>query len=337
MDSRRLVSDAQPVTTKHLHALFPRLTEMVIAGYVIPLGAALVEFSITTPPRISAFLAQLGHESAGLTCWVEDLHYRPETLAKLFARCRDTHGNPTWGAIEACRRGPEAVAELIYGDREDLGNVEPGDGWRFRGRGPIRVTGRANYKRTGAVLEVDLEAQPALLETPQYGFRSAGLYWMSRGLNDLADRETDNAYKFISRRINGGLAGLDDRVGRWREARAVFGLPMPVKMESAEEWAERIAADVYDVPAIEGRDDFKDAMRAVLEARDAAIRAKGYREGLEKAAEYVATHYPAQITGQAGPSRWVMDATTDGGATQREYAKAIRAEIERSAAEGGKD
>lgn len=209
-----------------LHALFPRLTAPDLAGYVEPLGAALAEFSITTPIRIAAFLAQVGHESAGLTRWAENLRYRPDTLAKLFpGRCRDSHGNPTQRGIEAARSGPEAVAELIYDDRDDLGNIEPGDGWRFRGRGPIQITGRSNYQRTGELLGVDLLKAPELLETPEYGFRAAGLYWLTRGLNDLADRDTEGAFRIITRRINGGYVGWEDRFKRWREARAVFGLP----------------------------------------------------------------------------------------------------------------
>lgn len=223
----------QLVTQKHLHALFPRLTELAVAGYVVPLGAALLEFSITTPPRVAAFLAQVGHESDGLRRWVENLHYRPEQLARLFTRCRDSHGMPNIAAIEAVQRGEEAIAELIYGGRDDLGNIEPGDGWTYRGRGPIQITGRANYKRTGDVLEVDLVSQPGLLETPGYGFRSAGLFWLSRGLNEFADRETENAFTLISRRINGGLVGLDDRLKRWREARAVFGLAPITEQASA--------------------------------------------------------------------------------------------------------
>lgn len=224
----------QLVTQKHLRALFTRLTDLAIAGYVVPLGAALLEFSITTPLRAAAFLAQVGHESAGLRIWAEDLHYGAETLAKLFpGRCRDSHGRPNTAAIEAARKGPEAVAALIYDQRDDLGNIEPGDGWRFRGRGPIQISGRSNYKTTGELLEADLLAQPELLETPEYGFRSAGLYWLTRSLNDLADRDTEGAYRVITRRINGGSIGWEDRFRRWREARAIFGLPPIAEQASA--------------------------------------------------------------------------------------------------------
>src|SRR5262245_42571534 len=103
------------------------------------------EFEITTGPRGAAFLAQIGHESMGLARVVEDLRYRPERLARMFpARCADSHGQPNHAAIEACRRGEEAIAELIYGQRTDLGNFDLGDGHRYRGRGFLQVTGKAN-------------------------------------------------------------------------------------------------------------------------------------------------------------------------------------------------
>lgn len=193
------------MTAKHLRALFPSLGALAIAGYVLPLNAALREFAITTGARVTAFLAQVGHESADLRTWHE-----------------------LWGPTpqQVLYEPPSKLAD-------DLGNTEPGDGFKYRGRGPIQITGRGNYARTGAVLGVDLAAQPELLEKPDVGFRAAGLFWLSRELNNFADRETVDSFKWITRRINGAATDGPpshhlERARRLREARAVFGLtPIP--------------------------------------------------------------------------------------------------------------
>lgn len=151
------------------------------------IAAAMAEYSITTPARQAAFLAQIGHESGGLH-WVVEL----------------------WGPTEAQRR---------YEGRKDLGNTEPGDGFKFRGRGLIQTTGRANYAATGAALGVDLLADPTLLATPELAARSAGWYWQSRGLNALADA---GDFRRITLRINGGTNGMAERLALHEAAQAVL-------------------------------------------------------------------------------------------------------------------
>jgi hypothetical protein len=111
-------------------------------------------------------------------------------------------------------------AQLGYEGRRDLGNTQPGDGKRFKGRGPIQVTGRANYRKYGAKLSLNLEANPELAATPEVGFRIAGLYWADRGLNALADLRD---FKTITRRINGGLNGFADRQRYYERALLVLG------------------------------------------------------------------------------------------------------------------
>src|SRR5262249_29220696 len=107
---------------------------------------------------------------------------------------------------------------------QDLGNTEPGDGKRFKGRGPIQLTGRANYKRFGDLLAVDLVADPARAAMPDVAFRVAGLYWSKKGLNELADLATDDSFKEITRRINGGTNGLAERQAFYAVARKVLGV-----------------------------------------------------------------------------------------------------------------
>lgn len=149
--------------------------------------AAMEEFEITTPERQAAFLAQIGHESGGLH-WVTEI----------------------WGPTDTQRR---------YEGRADLGNTEPGDGVRFKGRGLIQTTGRANYRATGEALGVDLIAQPELLADSVLAARSAAWFWKEHGLNELADA---GDFMRITRRINGGLNGFDDRLALFEVAKEVL-------------------------------------------------------------------------------------------------------------------
>lgn len=145
--------------------------------------AAMAEFEIDTPMRQAAFLAQIGHESGSLR-WIVEL----------------------WGPTDAQKR---------YEGRKDLGNTEPGDGYKYRGRGLIQTTGRANYKATGDALGVDLIGQPELLGQPELAARSAAWFWQEHDLNILAD---SGDMRQITRRINGGYNGLDDRLALYQEA-----------------------------------------------------------------------------------------------------------------------
>lgn len=153
--------------------------------YCDMLNAAMREFDINSPEREAAFLAQLAHESGQLRYW------------------------------------KELASGEDYEGRKDLGNTQPGDGVRFKGRGPIQITGRANYHSVGEALGVDFENNPELLEKPEYGFRSAAWFWESHGLNELAD--VDN-FKLITKRINGGYNGMTDRLGYWQRAKNVLGV-----------------------------------------------------------------------------------------------------------------
>lgn len=145
--------------------------------FVEPLNATFSEFSINTPARQAAFLAQVAHESMG------------------FQRTREIWGPTT--------------AQEGYEGRQDLGNINPGDGKRYMGRGLIQITGRANYYRAGTALGEDFIASPELLERPDWAARSAGWFWSTHGLNLLADA---GKFEKITRRINGGLNGQADRI-----------------------------------------------------------------------------------------------------------------------------
>lgn len=178
------------LTLEQLRTLMPRLP-LARARRLLPhLNAACAEFGIDTPARLAAFLAQIAHESGDLRHW------------------------------------EELASGLAYEGRRDLGNTRPGDGPRYRGRGPIQLTGRANYRRYGRLLGLDLEGRPELAALPEVGFRVAGLYWKSHGLNALADR---GDLRGITRRINGGYNGWLSRLARYRRALRVLGLEEPAK------------------------------------------------------------------------------------------------------------
>ncbi|SHL87833.1 Predicted chitinase [Hymenobacter psychrotolerans DSM 18569] len=151
-----------------------------------PINETLAKYNINTKLRVAHFLAQIGHESCGL---------------------------------DAVR---EYASGAAYEGRKDLGNTQKGDGVKFRGRGLIQITGRANYYALGRAFGVDLEAEPWLLETSRLAALSAGWYWNSRSLNAMAD---GNFFDTITKRINGGTNGYADRMNHFLVAAKALGIP----------------------------------------------------------------------------------------------------------------
>jgi predicted chitinase len=187
------------LTTEHLQTIMPLLPAAKRATLFPFLTAAVNEFGIDQPARAAAFLAQLAHESAQFR-FMEEI----------------------WGPTAAQRRY-EPPGKLAG----DLGNTEAGDGRRFKGRGPIQITGRANYRRFGDLLGLDLVSAPDQAALPDVAFRIAGLYWTKKGLNELADRMTAEAFREITRRINGGFNGLAERERFYETAKSVLGCVGP--------------------------------------------------------------------------------------------------------------
>lgn len=218
---------SEPLSERVFRAVFPDLRQRQIVDYLAPLNAALREYMIDTDDRIAAFLGQVGHESAGLTRWEENLNYRPERLHAI-ARSVSAASARIVTLLDAERvvaGGPEAIAEALYGGRDDLGNTEPGDGYKFRGRSPIQLTGRANYREMGEGLNVPLEKTPDLAATAPVGFRVAARYWATHGCNELADR---GDLVRLTKRINGGIVGLSERGSLTQMARLALRAPAPV-------------------------------------------------------------------------------------------------------------
>lgn len=145
------------------------------------------------------FLAQIIHESAGLTKLAENLNYSAKRLTEVWPS-----RFPTIESAQPFARNPEALANKVYGGR--MGNTKPGDGWRFRGRSPIMVTGRDNYALVGRLMGQDLTVMPELLEQPHYALEASIAWWEDKVSDDmLGDPER------VSRRVNGGLIGLAER------------------------------------------------------------------------------------------------------------------------------
>lgn len=190
-----------------------------IKPYMPHLLAAMKRWDITTELRICHFLAQMAVESGVFTTVVESLNYREDKLIPLFGSRRislaDAH---KYGrSIDGKRKAnQEALANILYGGKwglVNLGNSQPGDGWKYRGRGLKQITGRVNYIAVSGVLFDDdrLLANPNLLEKPEYAAMSAGAYWDSRDLNHLADEDD---VETITLKVNGGTNGLEGTGGR---------------------------------------------------------------------------------------------------------------------------
>jgi putative chitinase len=187
------------LTAEQLKKIMPGLTEKKSSELLPFLQAAMTEFAIEAPARAAAFLAQLAHES-GQFRFMEEL----------------------WGPTAAQQRyEPQSPLATT------LGNTDPGDGRRFKGRGPIQITGRANYRRFGDLLGIQLIADPPRAALPELAFRIAALFWSKKGLNELADLATDDAFREITRRINGGFNGLEERRTFYAAARSVLGVTTP--------------------------------------------------------------------------------------------------------------
>ena len=194
------------VTDDELRQIMPNCAAAKRADYLPFIQQAMEEFEITTYLREAAFLAQLAHESGEL------------------------------------RYMEELASGAAYEGRKDLGNTQPGDGVRYKGRGPIQLTGRANYQKYGDLLGVDLINNPTQAATPQVGFRIAGEFWKLNGLNQLADQQQ---FETITRRINGGLNGQADRVMYYNRAKQV--------LSPDDGGAASPAADATPPPASDGQ------------------------------------------------------------------------------------
>jgi putative chitinase len=201
------------VTLDQLWNFYEDTDDFVLEKFVDPINKVIEEFEINTPQRLSMFLAQIGHESAGLTRLHENLNYKAARLTQIFPKYfRDVDPNEY-------ANNPEKIANRVYCNRMGNGNEASGDGYRFRGRGAVQLTGRSNYVACGEDLEVDLINNPDYLETPEGAIRSAAWFWDQHDLNDWADK---GDVATVSKKINGGTIGLEERKELYEEALTIF-------------------------------------------------------------------------------------------------------------------
>jgi putative chitinase len=180
-----------------------------------PLTAAMARYEINTPTRQAAFLAQVMHESARFTTLVENFNYRADRLVAVFPGYFDEH------EALAYARQPSRIASRVYANRMGNGDEASGDGWKYRGRGLIQITGRGNYFECGVTLGMDLIADPDKLLDPDMAAMSAACYWKTHGLNELADA---GSFSTITKRINGGLNGQPERLALLGKAKIALGV-----------------------------------------------------------------------------------------------------------------
>lgn len=188
------------ITPGQITAIMPQARP----GWAHALASAMQDWGITGGNNAQMFLAQLAHESAGLTRLAENLNYSASRLVAVWPR-----RFPTLASAQPYARNPAGLANYVYANRMGNGPPETGDGWRYRGRGPIQLTGRANYAAAAEGIQVDIVLHPDRVNTdPQTGCRVACWFWNKNGLNALAAR---GDFEGITRKINGGLHGIEDR------------------------------------------------------------------------------------------------------------------------------
>lgn len=208
-----------PVTDKQLVEVLPNARP--VAGIFVPaLNRAMTRWKIDSRLRQAAFLAQVGHESGHLRSLVENLNYRADRIRQIgLASVVGSRWRSLVPRADELGGKPERFANAVYGGRMGNGPESSGDGWKFRGRGLIQLTGRANYRAAADGLGLPLIDKPELLEQPEYACQSAAWWWSQNGLNELTDA---GKFEAITRKINGGLNGQADRVALYERALRVL-------------------------------------------------------------------------------------------------------------------
>jgi putative chitinase len=182
--------------------------------WVTALNDTFSQFGILTPNQQAAFIGQCGHECGHFRILEENLNYRAATLMKLWPK-----RFPTLEIANQYAGNPKKIANMVYANRMGNRDEASGDGYRFRGRGCIQLTGHANYFHAGKALGVDFVMEPDLVATPKYAAMTAGWYWSTHGCNEVAEAQD---WVKLTKKINGGTIGLEDRIKHTKEALAAL-------------------------------------------------------------------------------------------------------------------
>lgn len=199
------------ITAEQFHHLFPRNPDP--QGWTDSMNEVFPTYDINTPQRVAAFLAQCGHESGGWTVFEENLNYSAKGLNGIFKKYF-----PTEESAKPYERNPEMIANKIYANRMGNGDETSGDGYKYRGRGPIQLTGKANYTQYAKDMFDDwenlVEHPDWVTEDKDFALMSAIWFWNKNKLNNEADI---GDIKTMTRKINGGYIGLEDRIAHYNE------------------------------------------------------------------------------------------------------------------------
>jgi putative chitinase len=205
------------LTLEQLKQLLPR--NPYVQYWHNALSQLLPEYEIDTPQRIAAFIAQCSHESGGFTALKENLNYRAVTLRKIFPKYFPDDGIANYYASLPNKQ--EAIANKVYANRMGNGDEASGDGYRYCGRGLIQLTGKDNYTWFAASLDISVEEAAEYLQTFEGAAQSACWFWETNNLNQWADK---GDILTLTKRINGGTIGLDDRIKHYQHALHVLGV-----------------------------------------------------------------------------------------------------------------
>ena len=187
--------------------------------WVDALNETFDRFQIDTPIRRASFIGQCGHECGNFKVLEENLNYRAATLLKLFPRTPKRSWGFTPEEAAEYEKQPKKIANRIYANRMNNRDEASGDGYRFRGRGCIQLTGSSNYHHAGRALGVDFIMEPDLVATPKYAAMTAGWFWNTHKINHFADMQD---WVGMTKKINGGTIGLDDRIKHIMQALQVL-------------------------------------------------------------------------------------------------------------------
>jgi putative chitinase len=205
------------LTKDQLKKLLPK--NPYIDNWHSALSQLFPDYNINTPQRIAAFIAQCAHESGNFMVLKENLNYRAATLRKIFPKYFPTDAMANEYANKPNKQ--EAIANLVYANRMGNGPPESGDGWRYAGKGLIQLTGKSNYTWFAASLQISVEDASEYLLTFEGAAQSACWFWETNNLNQWADK---GDIVTLTKRINGGTIGLDDRIKHYEHALHVLGV-----------------------------------------------------------------------------------------------------------------
>ena len=200
-------------TQEQLKEMIPR--NSYVSQWYEAISSILPEYEINTPQRVAAFLAQCAHESGGFVFLKENLNYKAASLRKVFPKYF-----PDDATAAAYANKPERIANRVYANRMGNGPEDSGDGWRYCGRGLIQLTGKDNYTFFAASIDIPVEEASEYLQTFEGAVQSACFFWEQNNLNKWADA---GDILTLTKRINGGTIGLEDRIKHYEHALHIFG------------------------------------------------------------------------------------------------------------------